>query len=253
MSDPNTPAPAPNAAPAAAPSNPVPAATAPSAASPQQNQPENKTPVTGRPENVPEQFWDTEKGALKSDDLIAAYTPLAEKVKAEEDRLAAYPKAATEIPFAIPDGALGEGVKVELDENHPLIAPARELLFEEKLPPALLGKLGALVVKQQLAEAKEFETARTAQMQKLGDNAGARIDAVKTFVKKFGGPDADAVSEHIFTAKQYGVFETMMRAFSSQNAQPVVPLPNNSNGKTPPKTERRLGDGWYGDNQQKAS
>lgn len=251
MSDPNTPAPNAAAAQPAAPASPSPAATEHSAASSQPNQP-NPTAVTGRPENVPEQFWDTEKNALKTDDLITAYSTQAERIAAEDARLAALPKSAKDYVLELPAGIAPEGVKIDLDENHPLLGPARELLFEEKLPPALLGKLGALVVKQQLAEAKELEAARTAQMQKLGDNAGARIDAVKTFVKQFGGPDAEAVSEHIFTAKQYGVFETLMRAFSAQGAQPVVPLANHLNGKTPQKTERRLGDGWY-EPQQKAS
>lgn len=214
----------------------------------------NDPQIIARPDGLPEQFWDTEKNAVKTDDLIAAYKPMAERIAAEDARLAAYPKAPTEIPFVVPEGTVPAGMKIELDENNPLIAPTRELIFNKKLDPALLGDLAGLYVKQQLAEQKELETARTAQMQKLGENAGARIDAVKTFVKKFGGPGAEAVAEHIFTAKQYEVFETMMRAFSAQNAQPVPANSNNSDGNNPQKkSERRLGDGWYGEIQQKAS
>lgn len=251
-SQPNSPQAAPTVQ--AAPANPPAAPTAPSAASSPPNQPDPANPPApaARPENVPEQFWDAEKNSLKTDDLLKAYVPLAEKAKAEAERLAAYPKTAAELKLEIPAGALGEGVKVELDPSNPLVAPARDLIFNKKLDPALLGDLAAIYVKQQLAEQKHFEEMRGAEMKKLGDNAGARIDAVKQFITKFGGEGAEAVSEHIFTAKQYGVFENLMKAFSSQGAAPANASPNPPT-QLKPKAERRIGDGWYGEPQQKAS
>lgn len=255
MSEQNpTPAIAPAAAGPAAPapgSQPV-AGTEPSAAL-SQPQPGNPAPITGRPETVPEQFWDPEKNTIKAEELVKAYMPLAEQRAAEEARLAAYPKAAKDIPLVIPDGIAPKGVKIELDETNPLVEPARELIFAKKLDPELLNDFAGIFVKQQLTEQKELETARTAQMQKLGDNAGARIDAVKTFIKKFGGPDAEAVSEHIFTAKQYGVYEKLMQAFSAQNAQPAPAGAGGHPAGNSPKPERRIGDGWYDQPQQKAS
>jgi hypothetical protein len=182
-----------------------------------------------RPDNVPEQFWDTEKGSLKTDDLIAAYGPLAERVKAEDERLAAYPKSAAEIPFTIPDGVLGDGVKVALDENHPMLAPVRELIFNKKLDPALLGDLATLEVKRQLAEQEHFADARKKQMDALGPNATGRIDAVSRGLEAAVGPEyAKALMGGMFTAKQWEAGEAVIKAIIGQGAQPRSVNPRES-------------------------
>lgn len=187
-----------------------------------------------RPENIPEQFWDTEKGSLKSEDLLAAYSPLAEKAKAEEERLAAYPKAAADIPLDIPAGALGDGVKVELDPNNPLIGPARDLIFQKKLDPALLGELAGIVVKQQLAENAHFETRKAEENQKLGPNYVARIDAVDRGIAALVGPEhAKALALGRFTAKQVEAFEAVLNAVTSQGTQPRPVNPRESQNPNP--------------------
>lgn len=57
-------------------------------------------PTTGRPSHVPEKFWDAEKKALKSDDVLTAYAALEKRVGAH----GLPPENAEGYELKLPDG-----------------------------------------------------------------------------------------------------------------------------------------------------
>jgi hypothetical protein len=79
----------------------------------------------------------------------------------------------------------------------------------------MLGLHAANEIQQQLL----FDRAKAAELNKLGEMAGVRVDAVRTFVRSMVGDAAPAllmVLEQAPVASTIVGFEKLMRAFSSQ-------------------------------------
>jgi hypothetical protein len=101
----------------------------------QQNQP------PARPDDVPEKFWDSEKGAVRTDLVLKSYGDLEKKLTGgkgldalteeiktglEAERLKSRPEKPDGYKLQVPEGAVPEGVQFDFDDKHPLVGWWRE-------------------------------------------------------------------------------------------------------------------------------
>jgi hypothetical protein len=203
-----------------APAAPVAASSAPAS-------PPASPPV--RPENVPEAFWDAEKGAIKTDDLVKSYSDIA-KFKSEHDaKLAAVPEKAD--GYVVPETLIDDEVakiipkdrEITIDEKSPMLAFAREFAHSHKLPQEVFEGMVKGYIKQQVLEEKAFAEASEAENKKLGANAPQRHQALKDFlVSNVGEADTKEILSSVFTAKQVEAFERLIARYSNQGN--VIPL-----------------------------
>ena len=177
-----------------------------------------------RPEGLPDRFWDATSGVK-----LADLAKTAADFDAAEAKRAAIPKAATEYKPEIAsaaDIATKYGLKpedVKVAEDHPLLAPFRELALEAGMDQAAFGKALGLFVDYQLAapalEAKKLETALAEEKKKLGDSE-ARVGGVMAFIKAHVGEDgAKALAPMLYTAAQVEAFEKLQKSLSGQGAK----------------------------------
>lgn len=79
-----------------------------------------------RPENVPEQFWDAEKGAVKQDAILKSWQDTRNELKAAKSaKGGAAPEKPDGYKFTMPAGSDGKPVPVEIGENDPAMSLAK--------------------------------------------------------------------------------------------------------------------------------
>lgn len=199
---------------------------------------EEPTPSLQRPEGIPDSFWD-ETAGVKIPEMVSRMTEL-EALKAEIDgKKAAVPESADKYEPKLPEGfELPEGVEFKIDPDDPLLSVARQVAHQAGLDQSGFESMIGLYAQQQLAEKQALDGARTRQMEALGSQAQARVDAAKTFVTAAAGPDAMQYFEHILQLKG-GVeaFEKIMRRASSGGLPSVTNGGREGGGSSPI-------DGW---------
>lgn len=167
-----------------------------------------------RPDYIPENFWDAEKG-FKSDDLNALVA-----FKAEHDaNLAQVPESAdkyeVKLPkdFKLPDGfKLPEGQETIIDANDPRVEAARAYAHANQFSQSQFEGLIALGAQADIAEMTKLSTAVEEQRTQLGSKSQERINAVTSWLSaKLGGELANALAPMMFTAKSVEAFEAIMR------------------------------------------
>lgn len=116
-----------------------------------------------RPENIPENFWDAEKGAVKTDDLIAAWNEANTKLNppeptAEEKTAAETAKAAEAVEAR---KALSASYEIKAPEGFELVdeqlTPVKELFSELGVPKDGAQKLIDLYASNASALAQQIE------------------------------------------------------------------------------------------------
>lgn len=188
------------------------------------------TPKPERPEYIPENFWDADKG-FKSDDLNALVA-----LKAEQDsRAAAVPATKDEYKVALPAEFKIEGLEIKdgespIDENDPRISFARDFAHSQGFTQPQFEGLVALGVQMDLAEQTGLNDALKAQAEALGGKGKERIEAVTNWLgAKLGGEFAAALGPMIMTAKQVQSFERIMQL--NRGAVPGNPGAGRDTGK----------------------
>jgi hypothetical protein len=74
---------------------------------------------------------------------------------------------------------------------------------------------------ERISEASKINTARNAEISKLGSMAPQRIDAIRTFIHATCGSDLGAAIEQMLcTSKQVEGFEKIINQFSRQGGTP---------------------------------
>ena len=164
----------PAGSPPAAPPAPVPPAPPAADAAPAPGSPPAPPPAppappaqkAEKPKDLPDTYWDAEKGAVKTDDLIKAANDLAASKKDVITDLAAVKLTPTVVKDYY-------GKDIKLDAEAPIVKAMLGLAKEEGLRAGTANKLVDLVLQAQVAsqeaDAKEFA--------KIGDNAEARFKA----------------------------------------------------------------------------
>lgn len=184
-----------------------------------------------RPDYIPENFWDAEKG-FKTEDFNSLVA-----FKAEHDANAAQVpekpdgyKVALPKDFKIPEGVeLKEGESL-IDENDPRIAVAREFAHQSGMSQSDFEGLIALGAQMDLNEGAMLKEAAVKQRDLLGGKAEERINAVTSWLgAKVGGELANALAPMMFTAKSIEAFEALMRL--NRGAVPGGPGSGRDSGK----------------------
>jgi hypothetical protein len=220
-------------APAAASASPP---TSSPAASPPSSTPTSPAApsVSARPDWAPEAFWDATKGELKGADLRKTFDDLtAFKAAADSKQLSVPKPNEYKLEFA-KDYVLPQGTEWKWDENSPLLTQVREFASASGMNQDTFSKLLGLHAASRINEDQSFATAKAAEVAKLGENANARVDSVKTWLKAMGGEhfnDLARVLDMAPTASTVRGLETLMQRYVSQGGasfngahrEPIIP------------------------------
>jgi hypothetical protein len=169
-------------------------------------------------------YWNAEKGvdygALGKDfnDLRAH--------KAQDDlRRAAVPaksddyKLALPQTFKLPNGPDGKPIAFQFDDADPRLPAARAWAHARGLDQTGFSELLAIQVQADLADQELVSSGRTKEVEKLGVNGPARIDAVGTWLKSMLGTDKGAaLLDRLVLADDIGAMEDLIKKFSTQGS-----------------------------------
>jgi hypothetical protein len=206
--------------------NPNPAASDPAPAEPAA--PANPAPAApGRPEGLPESFWDTEKNEIKLTDLVSDYGNLS-KFKAEtEERFKERPESPDKYEFRVPEGfEMPEGLEFKLDPDSDLLKVARQVAFDSGRGQAGFDEMVSHFMKNEIARVQAEETAAEetfqTEMKKLGERSNERIESTKSYLQKNLSADQFKAIEMIATtAAGVEAIEVLMGL--SKDSAPKVP------------------------------
>jgi hypothetical protein len=200
---------------ASASSSGAPAAPAPAPTQPSQSQPpappQSEAPPASRPDRV--KVGEREFTAQELNDLAARHA-------AEESKRLTLPTDPNGYKIELPeDFKAPEGVKFEFRPDDPLLAQARSMAHAKGWSQTDFSDALSLYAATQVADMARLQTARQAEINKLGVNGPARITAVTNWLKGIGGADADVlvrVLDYAPHSSTVMAFERMMQKFSSQ-------------------------------------
>lgn len=185
-----------------------------------------------RPEFIPENFWDADKG-FKSEDFNALIARDAERAS----RLAQVPDSPDKYEAKLPhDFKMPEGVELAEGENlinpdDPRIADLREFAHANQMDQSQFENMVALGAKMDLAESGRLKEAIGQEVEKLGAKGKERIGAVKSWIaSKLPGEQGEALLGVIYTAKQVEAFERLMQL--NRGGVPGNPGAGREPGKT---------------------
>src|SRR5882724_3824590 len=181
------------------PSSPAPAAPSPSPAAPAVTAavspastptPTTSTPTApSRPADLPEAFWDTEKGAVntaKINEMIVARA-------ADESRRLSLPQKPEDVSLDLPeDFKPPDGIDFKWDPNKPGYNEIRELVVADGIPQATATKLAALFAKIMVGDQASMRAWEAAEVAKLGANGTARATQVEIGMKGLVGEELAA-------------------------------------------------------------
>ena len=142
-------------------------------------------------------------------------------------------KAELPADFKVPDG-----VTFSFNAADPLLAQAQAVAHEAGLSQNQFSKLLAIYAGGQVSSAQQIQTARNAEVQKLGATGPSRIDALTTFFRSYlGEADGNAVMARAFTAADVQRLEKLVGKITTQGGAPF-----RGNGREPPQPAGRLSD-----------
>jgi hypothetical protein len=166
---------------------------------------------------------------------------LAHKAAAESARLAKPQSPADYLPELPSDFQLPPNVKYTFDPNNPALAAAREVAFSEGLSQAGFSKLLGIWAGQQVLSEQTVNTARLAEINKLGAAGLARFGAVETWlVAQLGDAGGKQMASRIFTASDVSLFEKLLAKATSQGGASY-----SASGREAPTPPGRLSDDDY--------
>lgn len=172
-----------------------------------------------RPAYVPEVAWDAVSGKVKEDVFEKHVGDLSAFKAAEDSRRLTIPKPeayALELPkeFAAP-----AGVSFEFNKDDPILAQFRTLANKRGLDQEGFSEGLGMIAAMKIGEQQQFDTAKAAEISKLGVNATARVTALQTWLTAMGGKEAGAliaVMDYAPKADTIIALENLMKKVSSQ-------------------------------------
>src|SRR5215472_12807061 len=203
----------------ATPAAPTPAPTGPATA-----------PAIDRPAWLPETFAD-------GPSFRASYDELAAFRAADQVRRSTLPPSPNDYKAELPaDFQIPDGIKYEFNTADPLLAQAQAVAHEAGLSQQQFSKLLALYAGGQVSSQQQIQTARNAEVAKLGATGPARIDALTTFFRAYLGEQAgNRRMGRIFTAQDVADAEMEVSKITSQGGAAF-----RGNGREPPQPAGRL-------------
>ena len=187
---------------------------APDAAQPSQQQPDHGPATVG------------DDGRLAVDDLRLSgedIRGLLSRHAFEESRKATLPDAPDKYQFTLPaDMKLPDGVEWSFSPDHPvqgpLLAQAREFAHSAGLNQDQFSQMLSLHAANQIQEQMVFQRAKAEELAKLGALGGARVDAIRTWVRGLVGDAAPQLLQVLHQAPMASTieaFEKMMSKYVS--------------------------------------
>lgn len=181
--------------------------------------PDAPTSDTERPANVPEKFWNAEKGEINTEALLNSYGELEKKVGAPKSDDAAAPKTEEEVSEDEDDPEADEAKKVA--EAAGLDIPALESHWEEhgSLPDDAYEKLASVGVDKSIVDefvAYRLAQAETLRTEMLGTVGGeeAVTKMVEWATKNWTKEQADAFNESV-NSKERGRIEIALKGLKA--------------------------------------
>jgi hypothetical protein len=139
--------------------------------------------------------------------------------KGEQDaRKLTLPTSAEGYELKVPADFKPPGdVKFEFNKDDPVLANARKLALARGMDQGTFSDFLGVYAAERISEAVKINTARNAEIAKLGTMAPQRIDAIRTWAHGTLGSDlGGAIDQMLCTSKQVEAFEGIMNRFSRQ-------------------------------------
>jgi hypothetical protein len=167
-------------------------------------------------------YFDPQKG-VKYDVLAKDFSDLRAHKAADDLRRAAVPAKADEYKLALPQtfelpkGKDGKPVAYQFDEKDPRLAPARAFAHKVGLDQAGFSELLSIHAQYEIGEAQMIQSAKDAEIAKLGANGPARVDAVSRFMHARLGTDrGQALMDRMVLAGDIEALEDLVKLYSTQ-------------------------------------
>ena len=190
-------------------------------------------PASGKPEGIPDAFWNAEKNAFNVEKLT--------ELSGVAEKFAKYSDGAVDDPSKVDFKALISGLKgedgqplkdpagnvIELDDKSPLLQSAAKIFAEYGMGKAAQASLIRAFVESQIADAKSVMEAGMAEKAKLGEKADERINALRNFMQTKGGDGAAALLSRMNTAEEFEALEKIVALVTG-------PAAGANAGNTPP-------------------
>jgi len=183
-----------------------------------QLQPPVNTEIPQRPENVPEKFWDAEKGELRKDELLKSNAHLEKFVGGKKEELKdellkeIESEAEAEKPESYDLPALPEGITEEMVLENPLTEWWRQHCYDNAYNQDMFEDGVNQYIQLQQGQQPDL----TAEVEALGENAKARIDNVNTWASTYFSPDQFETIQMTLGQTAEGI-EILERVMSMRN------------------------------------
>lgn len=164
--------------------------------------------AVARPDYIPETHWDAEKNAPKPEFGQFVKDHVAFKA-ADDSRKLTLPKTPDDFKLALPkDFKPPEGIEFKLDETDPLFAQARTWAHKNGLSQNEFETGIGMIAASKVADQQMIQTARNAEIAKLGVNGTARVTALNTWLDAKGYAPLKGM---LVTAEIVSTFEKLMK------------------------------------------
>lgn len=203
--------PSPSPAPSAAPAAPV-AASPSTPTSPDGTAP----PANSRPEGLPDSYWDGEKNVVKIDDLTKRFNELSTKDAADAVRKNSLPQTADAYKIELPaDFKAPAGVDFKFDDKAPELAQARAMAHAKGWTQQDFSEALGIFAAAKISEQATIDSARKAEVAKLGATGPARVDSVTQWMDAQG---LGVLKSTMVTAAQVQAWEAHITKLTSQGS-----------------------------------
>lgn len=148
------------------------------------------------------------------------------------------PQKADEFELKLPDSFKPpEGVKFDIKADDPLWSQAREWALKHGLSKEAFQEGIALIAGDKIGTQQKVDTARNAEIAKLGAAGQARVTAMNTWLDAMG---VGGLKARVFTAADVQAMETLITRFQRQGGAQF-----NAGGRVPPETPGKVTDAEY--------
>jgi hypothetical protein len=167
----------------------------------------------------------------------ASYDELAAFKAADSVRRSTLPPSPNDYKAELPaDFKVPDGVTFQFNAADPLLAQAQAVAHQAGLSQEQFSQLLGIYAGGQVSSQQQIQTARNAEIAKLGAAGPARVDALTTFFRAYlGEADGNAVIARAFTAADVARLEKLVSKITTQGGAPF-----RGNGREPPQGDGRL-------------
>jgi len=206
----------------------------------------------GRPDHIPEKFWDAETGAPRIDELAKSYVELERMAgelkrqvgakkeewarELEAERLSARPEKPDAYEPELPEELAG---KVELADDHPLMSWWREFAWEHGLDHEAFNAGLQQFVRWQVDSTEAQAQALEEELGKLGEHGTQRVQHVEGWMRARIGEEAVAALEPLLASA--AAIEALEKLMESVGERRFVPADK------PEKIDAETLDRWVRD------